>query len=203
MPFKYQRRQSPRSQPGSERGRQSCGVGKRTAAGHGANLHKSRIRERRCSRAQVTKVRGFSLTHMSGTGCAGGSGDIPIFPYVGAVDTSPSADDRDVKYASTFWHPGAFLPLPGSLSDKVVEITANGENLPAGEVKENLNDGSSGTKWLVFQSTGWVQYKLSEPAAVTRYALTSAKRRPHAGPAGLDPAGISGRTDLDHPRLAD
>lgn len=29
----------------------------------------------------ATRVRGFSLTHMSGTGCAGGSGDIPLFPF--------------------------------------------------------------------------------------------------------------------------
>ena len=37
------------------------------------------------------KIRGFSLTHMSGTGCAGGSGDIPIFPYAGEVTTSPQS----------------------------------------------------------------------------------------------------------------
>src|SRR5882757_1683238 len=28
-----------------------------------------------------TKTRGFSLTHMSGTGCAGAFGDIPFLPY--------------------------------------------------------------------------------------------------------------------------
>jgi predicted alpha-1,2-mannosidase len=50
------------------------------------------------------KIRGFSLTHMSGTGCAGGSGDIPFLPYPGAVTTSPSADTTDATYASTFSH---------------------------------------------------------------------------------------------------
>ena len=40
----------------------------------------------------ATKIRGFSLTHLSGTGCAGASGDIPFFPYAGDVTTSPSAD---------------------------------------------------------------------------------------------------------------
>src|SRR5947209_15984776 len=34
-------------------------------------------------RYDATKIRGFSLTHLSGTGCAGASGDIPFFPYVG------------------------------------------------------------------------------------------------------------------------
>ena len=52
----------------------------------------------------ATKIRGFSLTHMSGTGCAGGSGDIPIFPYAGEVTTSPQADATDATYASTFSH---------------------------------------------------------------------------------------------------
>jgi predicted alpha-1,2-mannosidase len=50
------------------------------------------------------KIRGFSLTHMSGTGCAGAYGDIPFFPHAGAVTTSPSSDTKDQRYASTFLH---------------------------------------------------------------------------------------------------
>src|SRR5262245_61998980 len=52
----------------------------------------------------ATKIRGFSLTHMSGTGCAGGSGDIPIFPLAGEVTTSPQSDAKDETYASAFSH---------------------------------------------------------------------------------------------------
>ncbi|MFD5817377.1 GH92 family glycosyl hydrolase [Streptomyces sp. NPDC127038] len=52
----------------------------------------------------ATRVRGFSLTHMSGTGCAGGSGDIPFFPYAGEVTSSPAADTKDAVYASAFDH---------------------------------------------------------------------------------------------------
>ncbi|MFL4947419.1 GH92 family glycosyl hydrolase [Streptomyces sp. MMS24-I31] len=52
----------------------------------------------------ATRVRGFSLTHMSGTGCAGGSGDIPFFPYAGEVTTSPASDTKDALYASDFSH---------------------------------------------------------------------------------------------------
>src|SRR5262245_29442794 len=55
-------------------------------------------------RYDATKIRGFSLTHLSGTGCAGASGDIPFFPYAGDVTTSPSADTTDAVYASTFTH---------------------------------------------------------------------------------------------------
>ncbi|MFR0356623.1 GH92 family glycosyl hydrolase [Streptomyces sediminimaris] len=52
----------------------------------------------------ATRVRGFSLTHMSGTGCAGGSGDIPFFPYAGEVTSSPASDTEDAVYASDFSH---------------------------------------------------------------------------------------------------
>ncbi|MGW1722125.1 GH92 family glycosyl hydrolase [Streptomyces sp. NPDC002306] len=52
----------------------------------------------------ATRIRGFSLTHMSGTGCAGGSGDIPLFPYAGSVTSSPASDTKDAVYASGFSH---------------------------------------------------------------------------------------------------
>jgi predicted alpha-1,2-mannosidase len=52
----------------------------------------------------ATRIRGFSLTHMSGTGCAGGSGDIPFFPYAGEVTSSPASDTGDAVYASDFRH---------------------------------------------------------------------------------------------------
>ncbi|WUD78155.1 GH92 family glycosyl hydrolase [Streptomyces sp. NBC_00510] len=52
----------------------------------------------------ATRIRGFSLTHMSGTGCAGGSGDIPFLPYAGEVTTSPAADTKDAVYAADFKH---------------------------------------------------------------------------------------------------
>jgi len=53
----------------------------------------------------VTKLRGFSLTHVNGAGCnPGAAGDVPIMPYVGTVDTSPTADSADAKYVSTFSH---------------------------------------------------------------------------------------------------
>src|SRR6266545_7041339 len=52
----------------------------------------------------ATRIRGFSLTHLSGTGCAGASGDIPFMPFVGTVNSSPSADSTDATFASNFSH---------------------------------------------------------------------------------------------------
>ncbi|MGW0627495.1 hypothetical protein [Streptomyces sp. NPDC002758] len=53
---------------------------------------------------EATRIRGFSLTHMSGTGCAGGSGDIPFFPFAGEVTSSPASDTKDAVYAADFSH---------------------------------------------------------------------------------------------------
>jgi predicted alpha-1,2-mannosidase len=52
----------------------------------------------------ATRIRGFSLTHLSGTGCRGASGDIPFMPLVAGVTSSPSADDQDSVYASGYAH---------------------------------------------------------------------------------------------------
>ncbi|GLZ35392.1 alpha-1,2-mannosidase [Lentzea sp. NBRC 105346] len=79
-------------------------------------------------RYDATRTRGFSLTHMSGTGCAGGSGDIPIFPHVGTVTTSPTTDAKDEVYASDFAHADE-VGKPGRYDVKLksgaqVELTA-------------------------------------------------------------------------------
>ncbi|SEK75398.1 GH92 family glycosyl hydrolase [Nonomuraea pusilla] len=53
----------------------------------------------------TTRVRGFSLTHVNGTGChPGAAGDVPIMPFTGEITTSPTADTRDLIYASDFSH---------------------------------------------------------------------------------------------------
>ncbi|WP_329067352.1 GH92 family glycosyl hydrolase [Streptomyces sp. NBC_01429] len=53
----------------------------------------------------TTRVRGFSLTHVNGAGChPGAAGDVPVMPFVGDVDSSPSADTKDQKYAAGFSH---------------------------------------------------------------------------------------------------
>jgi predicted alpha-1,2-mannosidase len=52
----------------------------------------------------TTRVRGFSLTHLSGTGCRGASGDIPFMPIATAVATSPAADAKNTIYGADFDH---------------------------------------------------------------------------------------------------
>ncbi len=47
------------------------------------------------------RMRGFSLTHLSGAGCSQ-YGDIPFMPYTGEVTSSPGSDAK--QYTSTFSH---------------------------------------------------------------------------------------------------
>ena len=53
---------------------------------------------------RVSGIKGFSLTHLSGTGCTGASGDVPVMPVTKDVESSPSADDGFVAYSSYFSH---------------------------------------------------------------------------------------------------
>ncbi|MBT2501836.1 GH92 family glycosyl hydrolase [Curtobacterium sp. ISL-83] len=53
----------------------------------------------------VNRLRGFSLTHLNGAGCApGAAGDVPIMPVTVPVTTSPSADTTDAVYAAGYSH---------------------------------------------------------------------------------------------------
>ncbi|MFF1832923.1 GH92 family glycosyl hydrolase [Streptomyces sp. NPDC058231] len=64
--------------------------------------------------------------------------------------------------------------IPGNVTDKVTDVRASDENSGGGEVKENLVDGESSTKWLSFEPTAWVEFDLEAPVKVVTYALTSA-----------------------------
>ncbi|WP_181408341.1 GH92 family glycosyl hydrolase [Schumannella sp. 10F1B-5-1] len=79
-------------------------------------------------------VRGFSLTHVSGAGCAGLSGDIPIMPLAQQVTTSPlAADAAGTPMTSTFSHaresatPGSYgVDLDNGVGVKLAATTRTG-----------------------------------------------------------------------------
>jgi predicted alpha-1,2-mannosidase len=62
-----------------------------------------------------TRIRGFSLTHLNGTGCAGLDSDVPILPYAGDITTSPSSDTNDSVYGAPYSH-GNETATPGHYS---------------------------------------------------------------------------------------
>ncbi|MFR0356622.1 GH92 family glycosyl hydrolase [Streptomyces sediminimaris] len=93
----------------------------------------------------------------------------PAPDWLNTVDTGADGSKRasgvDGGYSSG---------IPGNVNDHVTDVRASGENTGGGEVKENLVDGESGTKWLTFDPTGWVEFDLDKPFRITNYALTSA-----------------------------
>jgi len=80
-------------------------------------------------------IRGFSLTHVSGTGCAGAGGDIPIMPVTVPIEVSPSSVDAGLRYASVLDHakeqasPGAYTL---SLDNGVAVALGAGERVALG-----------------------------------------------------------------------
>lgn len=53
---------------------------------------------------EAKRIRGFSLAHLSGTGCRGASGDVPFMPITSELKTSPALDSKDETYASRYSH---------------------------------------------------------------------------------------------------
>ncbi|MFI6035408.1 GH92 family glycosyl hydrolase [Streptomyces sp. NPDC051315] len=113
----------------------------------------------------------------------------PAPDWQSAVETTPGGGKRasgvDGGYGGG---------LPGDVTDRVTDVRASAENTAGGEVKENLVDGEAGTKWLAFSATGWAEFELAEPAAVTTYALTSANDVAERDPADWTLAGSADGT---------
>lgn len=84
---------------------------------------------------------------------------------------------------------GAFAT--GSVLPLVSSVTASAENLP-NEAARNLADANSGSKWLAFQSTGRVDYLLTQAVEVGRYTLTSGNDAPERDPKNIR---VSASTD--------
>ncbi|MEV5004944.1 MULTISPECIES: GH92 family glycosyl hydrolase [unclassified Streptomyces] len=93
----------------------------------------------------------------------------PAPDWLNTVDTAPGGGKRAAGVDG-----GYSTGIPGNVDDHITEVRASGENTGGGEVKENLVDGESGTKWLTFEPTGWVEFDFDKPVKITRYALTSA-----------------------------
>jgi predicted alpha-1,2-mannosidase len=93
----------------------------------------------------------------------------PAPDWLNTVDTAADGSKRASGVDG-----GYSTGIPGNVTDHVTDVRAGAENTDGGEVKENLVDGESGTKWLTFEPTGWVEFDLDKPIKLVTYALTSA-----------------------------
>ncbi|MEV0154087.1 ThuA domain-containing protein [Micromonospora sp. NPDC050686] len=85
---------------------------------------------------------------------------------------------------SSSWFTGLIGARPATSlpnAEKAVSATASAEN-PPNETAAKAIDGSTSTKWLTFNPTGWLAAKLAKPVVVSRYALTSANDFPGRDP---------------------
>ncbi|WP_030939785.1 GH92 family glycosyl hydrolase [Streptomyces sp. NRRL S-646] len=93
----------------------------------------------------------------------------PAPDWLNTVDTAADGSKRASGVDG-----GYSTGIPGNVTDHVTDVRASAENTDGGEVKENLVDGESGTKWLTFDPTGWVEFDPDKPIKLVTYALTSA-----------------------------
>ncbi|MGB1199930.1 MAG: GH92 family glycosyl hydrolase [Cognaticolwellia aestuarii] len=52
----------------------------------------------------ASRVKGFSFTRLSGTGCLGASGDIPVLPFTQEITHSPDTDYLNAYYSAGYSH---------------------------------------------------------------------------------------------------
>lgn len=72
--------------------------------------------------------------------------------------------------------------MPGSVNALISTITASAENGP-GEAARMLADETPDTKWLAFETSGWVTYAMEKAVTVAKYQVTSANDAPERDPA--------------------
>ncbi|MEW6992493.1 GH92 family glycosyl hydrolase [Colwelliaceae bacterium 6441] len=92
---------------------------------------------------QASRIKGFSFTRLSGTGCLGASGDIPVLPFTGEIKHSPDTDKLDAYYSAGFDHSNENAQ-PGYYQVKMdngvnVELTST---LRSGAAKFTYDDAS-------------------------------------------------------------
>src|SRR5439155_11460796 len=60
------------------------------------------------------EINGFSLTHLSGVGCAAG-GDLPFLPVTGDLPADPGATSLPFSHADETAGPGAYTVTAGGI----------------------------------------------------------------------------------------
>ena len=93
--------------------------------------------------------------------------------YYDAILNNPSGGSA-ADYAAAI-NNALSSPSSGSLTTGGT-AAASSSNSPSGEEKEKAFDASSTTKWLIFASSGWIQYQFGNNAshAISSYTITSA-----------------------------
>ncbi|MBM9507650.1 GH92 family glycosyl hydrolase [Actinacidiphila acididurans] len=152
--------------------------------------------------ALVLTVPGSALANAASDGSGGGAPDFSTSFESGDAQptwTSTAENDDQGNPMISGVTAGTVPVLPGSVKDKISQVTANSDN-PPNETAAKAADEDPGSKWLTFATSGWLEYALTEDVTVKKYALTSANDFPDRDPKDFALQGSadgSTWTDLD------
>ena len=149
---------------------------------------------------EENRLRGFSLSHLSGAGCGGAAGDVPFLPYAGRIAASPAGDGT--RYLARFSHadesasPGYYRVRTGSGISAELTVTRRSGigrfRYPAGRpatLLVNVAESAMGSDDAYVRVdpaartvSGWVAsgHFCSGPSTYTLY-FTATFDRPFAG----------------------
>ncbi len=102
---------------------------------------------------------GFSLTHVSGPGCALG-GDFPVLPLVGDLPTDPTAATASFTHATESAHPGSYSVTAGGVRTQLAVTDRTGLarfTYPAtaqARLLVKVADSAAGGSSATFQTVG-------------------------------------------------
>ncbi len=104
-------------------------------------------------------ITGFSLTHLSGAGCAF-AGDIPFLPLVGALPDDPSAATQPFRHAGETAGPGSYAVTVGQISAQLTATARTGlarlTYPPSTQARllVKVADSANGSAGATFQAIG-------------------------------------------------
>lgn len=125
--------------------------------------------------ANLDKYRGVVFLSAKGV-TLNGTQETALQNYIKAGNGFLGVSDAARAQEESTWFTGLIGTRPiGSRPEPepVAQVSVNSEN-PPNETGVKLIDNNSLTKWLTFNPTGWVVYRLTTPAAISSYSLTSA-----------------------------
>src|SRR6201994_1153547 len=106
-----------------------------------------------------SSITGYSLTHVSGPGCAV-AGDFPVLPFTGTLPADPASASASFSHSSETAHPGSYAVTAGGVRTQLAVTDRTGVarfTYPAGsqarllvKVADSANGGSAAT----FQAVG-------------------------------------------------
>ena len=106
-----------------------------------------------------SSITGFSLTHVSGPGCAIG-GDFPILPLTGAIPSDPGSASASFSHSTESAHPGSYAVTAGGVRTRLAVTDRTGVasfTYPAttqAQLLVKAGDSASGSSASGFQIVG-------------------------------------------------